>query len=92
MKLRSYGAWTMTRGIHNAALENEDFEKEIERAVKRYLNNDWGDLDDEDKAVNEYALRVSERILGRYETSKGAIYIITERDRSATTILFANEY
>lgn len=87
-----YGAWTMSRGIHNEALENEDFEKEIERAVKRYLNNDWGDLDEEDKAVNEYGLRVGERILGRYETSKGAVYIITERDRSATTILFANEY
>lgn len=48
---------------------------------------------EEDKQMNDEAVRSgNNRILASYETSKGKIYIITEHDRSATTILFANEY
>ena len=43
--------------------------------------------------MNDEAVRSgNNRILASYETSKGKIYIITEYDRSATTILFADEY
>lgn len=86
------GTIVMTNGICNAALNNEPFFMEVLQALDRYQKGDWGKLCDEDKAINDYALTHGERILARYETLKGPIYIITEWDRSATTILFTDEY
>ena len=56
------------------------------------MNEDWGDLCDDDKQMNEDAIRNNERLLASYVTSGGNIYIITERDRSYTTILLRSEY
>ena len=48
---------------------------------------------DEDKEMNDKALGTgAARVLAAYDTSEGRVYIITEQDRSYTTILFANEY
>jgi uncharacterized protein YycO len=59
----------------------------------RHLGNDWGDLDDDDKRANDNALRDGDRILSKYTTTLGvALYVITEADRSATTILRTDEY
>lgn len=52
----------------------------------------WGDLSEEDKQNNEIALEKGERILSSYEIDYGRIWIITEYDRTATTILFPDEY
>jgi hypothetical protein len=61
-------------------------------SIKRYANGDWGDLWEEDRLANEAALIDGERIFARYNSKYGTIYIITEWDRSVTTILFADEY
>ena len=82
----------MTRGISDAMEGNFKFFNEVMIAFNRYSNKDWGDLCEEDKAMNEYALTHNERIFAHYKTSKGSVYIITECDRSVTTILFADEY
>lgn len=88
-----YGRWVMTRGINDTVANDENFAKQITSAIARYRNNDWGDLCDEDKQLNDDAvMRNDDRILAAYKTDKGKVYIITEWDRSATTILFANEY
>lgn len=42
--------------------------------------------------MNDAAIKTNERILASYDTTKGNIYVITERDRSYTTILLRNEY
>lgn len=43
--------------------------------------------------MNDKALRTgAARVLAAYDTSEGRVYIITEQDRSCTTILFADEY
>lgn len=60
--------------------------------LHRHLNGDWGDLSDEDKAENEYSVDKDLRLLSAYETPAGKIWIITEADRSATTILLPEEY
>ena len=54
---------------------------------------DWGNVDDEDKQSNELSLKDGSRLVSAYE-AKGLpkIWIITEGDRSATTILFPEEY
>lgn len=67
--------------------------QEIVTFLKRYENLDWGDICDEDKQTNEDALIFGDRILALYHTEKGIkFYIITESDRSITTILLADEY
>jgi hypothetical protein len=61
--------------------------------LDRHANGDWGEVNDEDKRENEFSLRNGFRILSAYTTSAGEkIWIITEADRSATTILLPEEY
>ena len=61
--------------------------------LRRHHCGDWGDeLCREDKEANEAALRDGTRLLSRYSTPGGSIYIITEWDRSATTLLLPEEY
>jgi hypothetical protein len=61
--------------------------------LDRHVKGDWGDLDDEDKQENEFSVRNGFRILSAYTTSAGEkIWIITEADRSATTLLLPEEY
>lgn len=61
--------------------------------LERHFSCDWGDVSDNDARANELALRHGLRIMSWYQTSSGArIQIITEADRSATTILLAKEY
>ena len=60
----------------------------------KHINGDWGDLCKEDKALNDSALaNGNDRILSSYTNENDVkIWIITEWDRSVTTILFPEEY
>lgn len=90
---KSLGRLVMTTTINNCILDDKNFAKEVVKAFSRYIKQDWGDMCDEDKEMNNQAVKNgNDRILAAYETSLGKIYIITEWDQSATTILFAHEY
>jgi hypothetical protein len=61
--------------------------------LQRHSNGDWGEVNTEDAAENELSLRDGFRLLSAYTITGGIkIWIITERDRSATTILLQEEY
>jgi hypothetical protein len=61
--------------------------------LRRHHCGDWGVLDDEDKQTNEDALAAGSRILSCYVTERGErLYVITEADRSRTTVLLPSEY
>jgi len=61
--------------------------------LRRHMSGDWGELSDEDVRENEFSLNEGLRLLSAYQTGKGQkIWIITEADRSATTILLPSEY
>ena len=61
--------------------------------LHRHVTGDWGDVAEEDAQENELSLKNGFRLMSVYHTSKGVkIWIITERDRSVTTILFPEEY
>jgi hypothetical protein len=60
--------------------------------LKCHLTGDWGDLSANDKRENEIALELPLRILSAYNTPAGRLWIITEADRSATTLLTPDEY
>jgi hypothetical protein len=68
-------------------------EEEILRALTRHLQGDWGTLDPHDWKTNEHALKHGERLLSAYESiRKIKFWIITEADRSVTTILLPEDY
>lgn len=61
--------------------------------IYRHSQGDWGNLSDEDKRENEFSVNRNLRIFSAYYTAKGEkIWIITEADRSATTVLLPSEY
>ena len=87
------GQLVMTRGIADVMENNEVFKTEVNQAFEKYANCDWGDTCKEDAAMNDEAIKTGDdRVLAVYQTSEGKIYIITEWDRSCTTILFPSEY
>lgn len=61
--------------------------------LDRHQAGDWGDVDEEDKRANDTALKIKARLLSAYILAGGVkIWIITEADRSSTTILLPDEY
>jgi hypothetical protein len=60
--------------------------------IARHAAGDWGNLCAFDRRQNEIALRDGYRVLSSYETTAGRVWIITEADRSVTTILLPEEY
>jgi hypothetical protein len=61
--------------------------------LSRHLRGDWGDLDQEDKTENELSLKHGFRLLSSYQvTETEKLWVITEADRSVTTLLLPEEY
>ena len=91
----SIGQTVQTQGINQLCQDPINALK-IQNAFSRYLKKDWGDLCDDDKKMNDDALETDDRILASYHiqtaSSLEKIYIVTEYDRSVTTVLLANEY
>ena len=89
------GKLFVTRGIQ-ALMENG---LDITPFLQRHMTGDDGDLDEEDKAENRLSLKHGYRILSAYHFSpvndpdnKIKFWIITEADRSVTTVLLPEEY
>jgi hypothetical protein len=64
------------------------------KCLCRHIVGDWGDLDAEDTQTNDEALNDGGRLLSSYThpVSKERLWIITEHDRSATTVMLPMEY
>lgn len=90
------GRLVSTRGVADLMESRSDFKRFVWACYERYLRCDWGDLDPEDAKQNDEAVNSGEdRILAAYLHSshpEWRIWIITEWDRSVTTILFPSEY
>jgi hypothetical protein len=62
-------------------------------AIGRHANGDWGILDNHDIQANEQALKNGGRLLSAYLSSQNIkFYIITEHDRSYTTVMLPEDY
>jgi hypothetical protein len=62
------------------------------RLIARHIHGDWGNVPPEDAALNNEALKYGSRILSSYQVGNERVWIITEADRSSTTILLPDEY
>ena len=61
--------------------------------LTRHVSGDWGTLDADDRRENDVSLRAGFRLLSAYYLTTGEkLWIITEADRSATTLLRPSEY
>ena len=74
------------QAIENSGQSPSDF-------LSRHVRGDWGQVCDEDKQLNDQAVIDGDRLLSAYRTLKNTrIWVISEADRSATTLLLPSEY
>lgn len=96
MKRFRLGQMMVTPGAQQALEESRESPAEF---LRRHAHGDWGDLDAHDRGMNERAISHEScpsrrlRVLSTYKTKVGVkIYVITEHDRSYTTVLLPEEY
>ncbi|MCW8349391.1 hypothetical protein MD535_25810, partial [Vibrio sp. ZSDZ65] len=78
------GKVVCTQGI--AELLNNNIGVNLSIYLHRHQNGDWGNVCVEDKLTNDEATKTCERVLSSYTICNEQVWIITERDRSCTTI------
>ena len=82
------GLLVVTPGAVDELDEHDMFD-----AFSRHAQGDWGEVDEEDWNANDHAFLVGRRLLSAYVDRMGKrFWIITEADRSSTTILLPEEY
>ena len=82
------GQVVMTQGASEALTVPQAYD-----LLFKHLSGDWGDLCQEDKDANDSAVLRGERILSAYTAPNGeSVWIITEYNRSVTTLLLPSEY
>lgn len=86
------GKVVYTRGVASEIEKQSLSEFDIMKVICRHNSGDWGDLCEEDKAINNDALLNNDRLLSSYKIKGIKLYVITEWDRSSTTILLPEEY
>lgn len=68
-------------------------ESEIAASLERHLRGDWGNVCPDDALENDHALKVGERLLSVFDAANQTrFWIITEADRSITTVLLPSDY
>jgi hypothetical protein len=86
----AHGRLVMTPSVRNLLRERR---LDVLGFLQRHLNGDWGDLSDEDRQSNETALRAGDRLFSSYTVDSSVkLWIITEADRSVTTLLLPQDY
>ncbi|KQP14796.1 hypothetical protein [Pseudorhodoferax sp. Leaf267] len=84
------GHVVVTEGVH-ALVQAGNVDPLL--CLTRHASGDWGDIPDVDKANNDHALRGGSRIFSMYQLGPILkVYVITEWDRSVTTLLLPSEY
>lgn len=94
-RLFDLGRVVVTRAVMGKMVADERFAGLVFRSLERHARGDWGDVVDSDKIENEISLDHGERLFSAYsdpEKKHPRLWIVTERDRSSTTILFAEDY
>ena len=86
------GVCVVTQGIHQLQKSAVASDKDLRPFITRHLSGDWGNTPDEDKMLNDEATKNGSRIISSYLFNGNRIWVITEGDRSVTTVLLPSEY
>lgn len=96
MALFDMGQVVMTCGVSGRIADSEIYAFLVQKALQMHSEGNWGDVCDENWESNQNALRNGGRLFSVYIMSEldpeDKIWIITEEDRSATTVLLPEEY
>lgn len=88
--LFQFGRVVSTLGVHNLIVSGELNPSPF---LWRHLQGDWGDLSENDLRCNDAAVKTGDRIFSAYQVNNDLkLWIITESDRSVTTLLLPSEY
>ncbi len=91
--VKSNGKFSLGRVVITSGALQVLPSEEVLESLQRHVQGDWGDICEEDWALNDEALQQEGRLLSRYLSKQGSrFWIITEWDRSVTTILLPEEY
>ena len=92
------GQVVLTCGIAARMGADSSFARGVQSSLRRHATGDWGDVGEESRRMNDDALEAkkngewSDRLFSLYDIEGTEIFIITEADRSVTTILLPEEY
>lgn len=98
IKAVQLGQVLFSMGVNELIATDSIFSQLVMNSLARHSSCDWGDLCKEDRASNDMALHEGSRLFSSYlipedvMTGHKKIWIITEWNRTVTTILFPNEY
>ena len=91
--LNSHGPFYLGPFFATAGASRELELEDVLIALKRHQSGDWGEVCPEDRAANDAAVTNGSRLLSVYHDRKGTkFWIITEADRSVTTVLLPEDY
>ena len=86
------GCFPLGRLVITPAAAGQFTPEEIADGISRHARGDWGDISPGDAAENERSLREGFRLLSAYGRGDRRFWVITEADRSATTVLLPEDY
>jgi hypothetical protein len=104
VSLKNFGMLVFTGAVNDCVADNPAFAKLVTLSLRRHMSGDWGDVSAEDKRENTRAAKEGDRLLSAYRLTDvtfttstrwpgdATVWIITEADRSVTTVLFPSEY
>ena len=98
LKCFKIGKIRISDGIRQIIKNNSKFEHDVLSCLIRHKFSDWGELSDYDKSKNDLSVQYelsglqTTRILSEYHLTDEIIWVITEADRSFTTVLLPEEY
>lgn len=73
-------------------MQFDEVNRQLHPYIVRHVTGDWGDLGAEDQAANRAAIEGGGRVLSKYEIAGADVYVITEANRSVTTMMLTSEY
>lgn len=86
------GVIVAVKGVCEKMREDREFRKFIDESLDRYRSCDWGDTDKEDAKENDEAVKHNYRVVAKYKHKYDDVFITTECNRAATTVIFASDY
>lgn len=86
------GKVVFTCGVSEMMKTNPDFYNFVMGSFERYKKGIWGDTCPDDIWINKQAISNGEEIMAEYKDGAYHIWILTDKDRKQTTVLFPSEY
>ena len=91
-QLFKLGDIVYTAGVNSMLEQGKINTPDIFNMLRRHSRGDWGNIHEEDIGLNEEAIKHGNQILSVYHIADKIFWVVTEHDRSRTTILLPTEY